>query len=337
MALSDTYRALGDGKSNLSLLEDISQRPEGRWACARLGLQYWDLGDTSAAINCLRAALKSDPDNSHMWEALADAYMARGANGSALKSYQKVLELKPGAFYPALQIATIKQMTELADESLLEFRELVMAQPASPLALKGLCETCLYLAREHLTTRLMGLARDRLQEGLIAIASAVQLRPDLACLWKLAGECLTLAGSLPRSWHYLTVPEVLRSKSASEATQQGLQLLQLGARCLCRCLKLMSGEGQAAVWHDLALNYRQQVELSDTRDGICQRALAAAKESVTLDPGSWQHWNQLGIVAALPEVRKFKLAQHAFIKATMLDNTVAAPWSNLGCFVLKAR
>ncbi|KAG8336234.1 Tetratricopeptide repeat protein 37 [Homalodisca vitripennis] len=247
-----------------------------------------------------RSVLYEIVSSSHMWEALADAYMARGANGSALKSYQKVLELKPGAFYPALQIATIKQMTELADESLLEFRELVMAQPASPLALKGLCETCLYLAREHLTTRLMGLARDRLQEGLIAIASAVQLRPDLTCLWKLAGECLTLAGSLPRSWHYLTVPEVLRSKSASEATQQGLQLLQLGARCLCRCLKLMSGEGQAAVWHDLALNYRQQVELSDTRDGICQRALAAAKESVTLDPGSWQHWNQLGIVAALP-------------------------------------
>ncbi|KAG8336235.1 Tetratricopeptide repeat protein 37 [Homalodisca vitripennis] len=35
------------------------------------------------------------------------------------------------------------------------------------------------------------------------------------------------------------------------------------------------------------------------------------------------------------EVRKFKLAQHAFIKATMLDNTVAAPWSNLGCLYLR--
>lgn len=48
---------------------------------------------------------------SHLWEALADAYLARGANGSALKSYQRVLDLRPGAFYPALKIATIKQVS----------------------------------------------------------------------------------------------------------------------------------------------------------------------------------------------------------------------------------
>lgn len=28
------------------------------------------------------------------------------------------------------------------------------------------------------------------------------------------------------------------------------------------------------------------------------------------------------------------MAQHAFIKATTMDETVAAPWSNLGCLYL---
>ncbi|XP_046687874.1 uncharacterized protein LOC124373556 [Homalodisca vitripennis] len=205
MALSDTYRALGDGKSNLSLLEDISQRPEGRWACARLGLQYWDLGDTSAAINCLRAALKSDPDNSHMWEALADAYMARGANGSAF--------------------------------------EIIPESPASPLALKGLCETCLYLAREHLTTPAHGpwhvtvYRRASLPSPDNAECSSLRLVRDIECFQTLTGWVsvyMWIGGLDPYlgRWHYLTVPEVLRSKSASEATQQGLQLLQLGATLL---------------------------------------------------------------------------------------------------------
>lgn len=33
---------------------------------------------------------------------------------------------------------------------------------------------------------------------------------------------------------------------------------------------------------------------------LCNRALGAAKKSVQLAPQRWQHWNQLGIIAALP-------------------------------------
>lgn len=52
----------------------------------------------------------------------------------------------------------------------MEFRELVKQQPTSILALKGLCDTCICLAKNFLTRRLIGLSRDRLQEGLVAIA-----------------------------------------------------------------------------------------------------------------------------------------------------------------------
>lgn len=45
---------------------------------------------------------------SHCWESLADAYLARGAHTSALKSYQRALDLSPGAVYPMIQLANIK-------------------------------------------------------------------------------------------------------------------------------------------------------------------------------------------------------------------------------------
>ncbi|XP_054277686.1 tetratricopeptide repeat protein 37-like [Macrosteles quadrilineatus] len=334
-ALSDAYRALGDAKSNLELLQSVCQTGEGRWAWPRLGLQHSDLGDTTAAISCLRTALKSDPDDSHLWEALADAYLARGANGSALKSYQRVLDLRPGAFYPALKIATIKQITDLPHESLLEFRELVRERPTSILALKGLCDTCLCLAKDFLRQRLLGLARDRLQEGLDAMGSAIQERPDIACLWQLAAECMTTVAILPGSWNSLSLPEVLSPKVK---TLQGLQLLELGARFFCRSLKLIKNANTARVWHCLALNYRYQAMLTpvgtDDRKTLCQKASAAVREAVKCNPRGWEHWNLLGVIAALPEVKNYRLAQHAFIKATMADESVAVPWANLGALYL---
>lgn len=45
---------------------------------------------------------------SHSWESLADAYLVRGAHMSALKSYQRALQLSPGSLYPMIQLANIK-------------------------------------------------------------------------------------------------------------------------------------------------------------------------------------------------------------------------------------
>lgn len=47
---------------------------------------------------------------SHCWEALADGYLAKGAFTSALKCYEKALELSEHALYPTLQTAFIKKV-----------------------------------------------------------------------------------------------------------------------------------------------------------------------------------------------------------------------------------
>lgn len=44
------------------------------------------------------------------WEALADAYLARGSYTSALKCYNICLELSDQKIYPSLQIANIKKV-----------------------------------------------------------------------------------------------------------------------------------------------------------------------------------------------------------------------------------
>jgi len=50
---------------------------------------------------------------SHNWESLADAYLIRGAHTSALKSYQRALQLNPGSLYPMIQLANIKLVNNI--------------------------------------------------------------------------------------------------------------------------------------------------------------------------------------------------------------------------------
>lgn len=50
---------------------------------------------------------------SNCWEVLGDAYLARKAYTAAQKSYQKVVQLRPGSLYPQLQIARIKLVCNL--------------------------------------------------------------------------------------------------------------------------------------------------------------------------------------------------------------------------------
>lgn len=47
------------------------------------------------------------------WESLGDAYAARGSYNSAIRVFQKILELSPSNSYAQLQIALIKTVSEL--------------------------------------------------------------------------------------------------------------------------------------------------------------------------------------------------------------------------------
>ena len=46
----------------------------------------------------------------HLWETLADAYLARGSFQSALKSYNKALELHADPIYPTYKIGVLYQV-----------------------------------------------------------------------------------------------------------------------------------------------------------------------------------------------------------------------------------
>ena len=66
---------------------------QNNWAHLRLGMHYLATDDPSKAIVCLQTVLRTDANNLNAWESLADAYFNRGSYTSALKAYDKVLQL----------------------------------------------------------------------------------------------------------------------------------------------------------------------------------------------------------------------------------------------------
>mgnify|MGYP002716370588 FL=1 len=104
--------------------------------------------------------------NRTTWECLGDAYFAQGAYTSAIKSYQKTLDLESNSIYPIFQIARIKHMIGSFSESVQEFRLINSKATDYIPALKGHSEACISLMKQYLSQHMNGLARDICQEAV---------------------------------------------------------------------------------------------------------------------------------------------------------------------------
>ena len=93
--------------------------------------------EATSAISCFQKALRDNINDSACWEALGDAYMARGSYMSALKTFQKAAELNSGSIYPVYQIAAIKQLLGEYRQAVEAYENLLIHSPDYVPALKG--------------------------------------------------------------------------------------------------------------------------------------------------------------------------------------------------------
>lgn len=138
--LSAIYRKNKDWDQNLQILENSVKSIDGahqRAAFFQLGLHHLAQQSYDNAITALRNSLKYDKENTECWEALADAYLARGSFNSALKVFEKSVELNPKNYYAKLQIAKVKYILQQYQESISDYEELLSIIPDYLPALKG--------------------------------------------------------------------------------------------------------------------------------------------------------------------------------------------------------
>ncbi|CAN0074756.1 unnamed protein product [Lampetra planeri] len=330
-------------------------RRSGAWL--RLGLYHLRRRDHPRAITCLQSALRAEPRDAVSWECLGEAYLARGAYTAAGKAFARSAELAPGpqSTYSRYQTAAIRQSLGSHAEAARLYQQLLCDDPTHVPALKGLAESHVALARASLADHLDGRAVSHAQEALAALASAVVLRPDFSCLWKLVGDACTALHHLHPSSVSLGVPAILLGPgdgglpAGTTATVGKRAALELGARCYGRALRLLPG--CSGPWHDLGVNYYRQAqhlrqeaarspstELAQETAGaameVLDKALQSLKKAVMLDSSNHRHWSALGVVAASEGVRNEALAQHAFIKSIQAEQNNVVAWTHLGALYL---
>ncbi|XP_011301228.1 tetratricopeptide repeat protein 37 [Fopius arisanus] len=335
--LSTAYRLLKNSEANMQMLQRVTTADGGgpKWAWLQLGLQQLDEGKIVQAIKSLRYVIRADPNDNHCWESLADAYWARGAHTSALKSYQRALELSPGSLYPMLQIANINLVLGRHLEAKKAFLEVLSQERRYIPALKGLAETYLGLARENSRAQLLGRSSENIQQAADCLTDAIVEKPSLSCLWKLLGDACYRAATFPQKYCTLNVAGgLVQNPTERRVTLKKTELLSLSSRCFCRALSL--SKDSSFLWHDLACCYLTQLRLDSSVDllSTAKKSLAAAQQAVKLNPSTWVHWNLLGVICMTEEIKNYALAQHCWVMAIDREPNNAIAWTNLGTLYL---
>ncbi|CAH1156223.1 unnamed protein product [Phaedon cochleariae] len=314
-----------------SLATDLINK-KNSWAWLQLGLSYLEQEEYSQAIENLRCVVRIEKENTHCWQSLADAYFARGSFTSALKCYEKSLELATNSLYSSLQIANIKKTLGYHSEAKTEFQEILLKNKQYVPALKGLAETFIYLAQECYRNQRLGTARDHVQSALDNLSQAVQQRSSFSCLWKLIADVCLFVAKLPEKYCCLFVsPPLVESKSLFEKEE----LFNLSTSCYCKAIGYL--DNNILLWHDLAncyLAHALTTENDEKRELLLSYCVAAAEHCTADNPSNWQHWNLLGNIALQRRPPNYALAQHYFIKAVMVDHNSAIAWANLGTIYL---
>ncbi|KAL0112836.1 hypothetical protein PUN28_012243 [Cardiocondyla obscurior] len=336
VGLSTAYRLLKNTDANIQLLQKITTQSTGpRWAWLQLGLHYLDQCDAGQAITALQHVIRADPNDNHSWESLADAYLQRGAHTSALRSYQRALQLSPESLYPMIQLANIKLLIGQYKEAKEDFENILQNNEQHILALKGLGQACLGLAKENIAKQFLCRARENLQQAVDSLVDVIMIRSDLVCNWKLLGDVCYRIITLPEKYCYLRVKSVLMKYDDVEKyiNIKGDEILLLSIRCFCRAISI---QDSASLWHDLVCCYLMQLNRDSTvsKNDVAIKCYAAAKHTVKLDPQSWLNWNILGVICMSVYVKNYALAQHCFVMAIDKESNNAIAWSNLGTLYL---
>uniref|UniRef100_A0A667YTE5 SKI3 subunit of superkiller complex n=1 Tax=Myripristis murdjan TaxID=586833 RepID=A0A667YTE5_9TELE len=297
--------------------------------------------DLSMEQEDMVSALRADPEDWVCWECLGEAYLNRRSFTAALKAFGKAHQLQPTSIYSVYQAAAIKQTLGKFKEAAAEYLQITTREDYVP-ALKGLGECLLSLAKGLMEDYRDGGAIDLLQQAIKNLFRAVELRPDLSCLWKLLGDSCTTVGIVSPNRALVLVPGPLAGLDpiTQSHTLNQAQTLKVGERCYGRALKLMPEA--PSLWYDLGLNYHRQANLPCPAEGdqsslvqLLEKAQQCVKKAIMMDSGNHNYWNALGVIAMSKGLENFALAQHCFIKSIQVEANNVVAWTNLGALYLK--
>lgn len=333
--LSETLTKLNLKDADFELLNAAQKNIEGNvtWISFRLGLHYLNRRDWENAIINFRNVIKNEQNNTTAFECLADAYYSRGSFTSALRAYNKVMILDPGKKSHCLtRTGYIHNLLTQYDDAIRTFEKVFLIEPHSILALKGIAETWMRIAKKKETAKLYGSAKDCAQQAISYITKALSKQKQFLCLWKLLADALIFITKLPNKYCHVSVKDSFNDANQELIKKEKLDIFPQAIACY----SFIAKQKQQLASCDLASAYLDYYH--ETKKIVnCNISFNLAITCIKEKPSSWRNWNILGKICLF--VKKYDLAQHCFIKALLVTRKwcVAKIWCNLGTLYLKLK
>ncbi|CAB3224649.1 unnamed protein product [Arctia plantaginis] len=332
--LSETYIKLQQMDSDFELLNTLKTNAPTiePWVNFRLGLHYLRKREWENAILNFRNVIKSNHNDTVTFECLADAYYARGSFTSALRAYKKVMTLDPDkAEHCLTRIGYIHSLLTQYEEGIATFELVFKIDPYSVLALKGVAETWMRIAKKKADAKIYGTARDCAQHAVDHILKALFKKKQFLCFWKLLADSLMFITKLPNQYAYVYMPPLTKDSGNMESSKKDkFEIFPQAIACYSHIAK----QKQQVTSYDLASAYLAL--FYETQKIVnCNLSFNLTIKCIKEKPTSWRHWNLLGKTCLV--IKKYDIAQHCFIKALTVTRkwSVAKIWCNLGSLYLK--
>lgn len=332
-SLSGTYIKLQQSELNFDLLSAFVKNATmvEPWVHFRLGLQNLNKRDFESAITNFRTVIKDHKNDAIAFECLADAYYSRGSYTSALRAFHKVMSLDPRkTTYCQTKIGYIHTLLTNYQEAIATFEKVIKICPLSHLALKGIAETWIRVAKKKLESKLFGSARNCAQNAVDYLLVAIKNQNTFLCFWKLLADTLVFITKLPDQYAHVLLQQ-LSNASDSQPVRKGKGEIIIQAIV---CYSYIAKQKQLAASYKLAYTYfLYYQETQEIING--QISFNLATVCVKEKPNSWRNWNLLGKICLV--LNKYEQAQHCFIKALMVTKKLSAAkiWCNLGSLYIK--
>ncbi|KAI5637937.1 tetratricopeptide repeat domain-containing protein [Phthorimaea operculella] len=333
-SLSEIYTKLSLKDEDFELLNTAQKNVQTNepWIHFRIGLHHLNKRDWENAIISFRNVIKSDQNNTTAFECLADAYYSRGSFTSALRAYNKVMTLNPDHTSHCLtRMGYIYSLLTQYDEAITTFERVLQIDPSSLLALKGIAETWVKIAKKKESSKLYGSARDCAQNAINFITKALSKQKQYSCLWKLMADTLIAVTKLPNKYAYVYIKDGFdESKEASRKEK-----LEIFPQAIA-AYSYIAKQKQQLASYDLASAYLDYYHESKNIVN-CNISFNLTITCIKEKPSSWRNWNLLGKICLF--IKKYNVAQHCFIKALLLTRkwSVAKIWCNLGTLYVKLK
>uniref|UniRef100_A0A0L0P0L0 PEP-CTERM system TPR-repeat lipoprotein n=1 Tax=Candidozyma auris TaxID=498019 RepID=A0A0L0P0L0_CANAR len=347
-------RVVTSDKSRRILFSQLNDDPDRSWPYRALGCSALNRQDDAKAIEWFQTALRMKAMDVQCWIGLGEAYYNCGRIDAAIKVFKRTSKMDPSSWtlkymlgVATCEIGDYKEGLAILDEALTD-------RPDEECLLNAVYEQSIGYSAQLLLGGFTGRTLKVINVALNTIARAVKVERASQNLWRALGQCLKLRLTVQlgvESFPFDTVVEVLEHArlpndefvsvkkaqvliSSSKFIEAIAMLNVLAAKSAVALLPAKAIRFQRSVaFYNLGLAFLDAFNCSNERDfQYRDEAIAALKQAIKLENNNSQYWLALGngFVSKNPEI-----AQHCFIKASVLDTKDAQVWTNLAALYLR--